>query len=111
MKTEFEKSFAKETKGLVNLFVGFIPTCEECLQKHEICCEHMAATLEISEEGSFSHSQCDGCSSELGGNRYSAHGICIEDSDFAGEILHMDVCEDCVQYIANGEIPEDWRRE
>jgi len=50
------------------------------------------------DEGGFSWRPCELCGSQLGGDRYAAHGY----SDRHG-IVHYDVCVDCVMYLANGE--------
>ena len=53
---------------------------------------------EEDQEG-FSHERCDLCDA-LPGDRYSAHGIAK-----GGDITHYSICSDCVQYVANGELP------
>lgn len=53
-------------------------------------------------ETEFSWSACDACGSTLGGDRTPAHGL-----DTNGAVLHMHVCVDCVEYLANGDLPED----
>lgn len=52
-------------------------------------------------EGSFSPSSCELCGSRLGGDRYPAHGVNDD-----GEIIHYDICSDCLFYLANGELPD-----
>lgn len=53
------------------------------------------------EDLGFSHRCCDLCDS-LPGDRYSSHTMCD------GEIVDdLEVCVDCIMYIANGELPED----
>ncbi len=66
--------------------------------------------LSSADEGSFSWSGCDACGSNLGGNRYPAHAI--KTSSFGkprqnGDICHIDICERCLMFHANGEEPED----
>lgn len=50
----------------------------------------------------FSHETCDMCCA-LPGNRYAATAFNDDHSDY----IPMCVCGDCLQYIANGEIPDD----
>ena len=54
----------------------------------------------------FSWSQCDGCGSSLGGDRTESTGI-----DEDGESISLDLCIDCVMYLANGDEPENWEGE
>lgn len=71
--------------------------------------EDKIADQEYLDEGSFSWSQCDSCGSTLGGNRYAAHGFVPDESDLpTGEVVHLDICEDCLCFHANGDIPENW---
>ena len=69
------------------LSVGHCPSCPDCVD----------IDLDMGEEGFFSWQACDYCHSTLGGMRYPAHG---RDAD--GEIVHVDVCVDCVFNIAYG---------
>ena len=47
-----------------------------------------------------------GTGSRLGGDRHAAHGL-----DQNGDLVHMDVCIDCLLFLANGDEPSDWRAE
>jgi hypothetical protein len=58
---------------------------------------------EYPDEGGFSWSSCDSCGSSLGGDRYVAHGV-----DANKDIIHMDICVDCLMFFANGDVPEEW---
>jgi len=66
--------------------VGWCEVCDHC--------------PEDEDEGFFSWSPCDVCGSGLGGNRYAGHML------VDGKLCHIDVCVDCVMYIANGDLPE-----
>lgn len=56
------------------------------------------------DEGHFSWEECDSCGSRLGGNRHYAHALPY-DTD---EIVHIEICTDCLMFHANGDEPEDW---
>ena len=88
-------------EGLVWDDMGHVAwDCPECGGEGEI-----AATerdRECADEGGFSWVACDCCGNRLGGNRYPAHG-----RDAGGRMVHLDICQDCVQYIANGELPPE----
>lgn len=53
----------------------------------------------------FSWSPCDLCNTTLGGNRHDATGVSVAYE----EVLELHVCTDCLIYMANGELPEDWQ--
>lgn len=85
---EFVDTIARNTEGLRFLSTGKCPGCEECGEELD---------------PSFSWSACDLCGDRLGGLRVVWHGI--NDHD---EIVHGDnACERCVEYLANGTLPEE----
>jgi len=100
----FIERFKFRTSDIENITTGFSYACSDCQDAHGFCCMHSAKAAyesgEVSEEGHFSHDRCDMCRS-LPGNRYAAHGT------IDGTSYHFEVCQDCLMYIANGELPED----
>jgi len=57
----------------------------------------------VGDEGGFSWSPCGICGSSLGGDRYVWHWL-----DENNEMNHEnDGCTDCLQYISNGDEPEE----
>jgi len=105
----FMAAFSNGIKDIHVVSAGFSWNCPECLNNYDICCEHKGEHMyqkgEIVDEGSFSHNACDICGSKLGGNRFSAHGVLDTDHK---EIVHLEVCVDCIMYMANGDLPEVW---
>ena len=105
--TPFEKAFQRGLEGLRAESSGFLAECDECRDNHDFCCVHSAkAAVEAGDslsEGSFSWEPCDICGSHLGGDRFSAHAL-----DDDGQIIHLEVCTDCVMFMANGELPDNW---
>ena len=71
--------------------------------------EYEQLTVGRGQADEFSTRQCDCCGSYLGGSRTPGHGL------IGTEWYELEFCSDCVQYIANGELPEsatrldDWR--
>jgi hypothetical protein len=56
----------------------------------------------VYSEPSFSWSGCDLCGSDLGGDFEPWHAI-----DAGGEIIHGNhACQDCICYLANGDLPK-----
>lgn len=51
----------------------------------------------------FSIKACECCGSSLAGDRHTAHKHTSGD-----DIRVYEVCTDCINYIANGELPEQW---
>ena len=85
----YTEAVERELRGVEAVSVGAAKDCGECF-----ACE---------PEAVFSWSSCDGCGSSLGGDRYPGHGL------IDGTLYHFEFCVDCVQYIANGDEPEEWR--
>jgi hypothetical protein len=86
--SKFTQAVESMLDGLTAVGIGIIESCPEC----ENC----------SDEGSFSWQSCDVCGSSLGGDRHVGHG-------YSGEnLIHFDMCVDCLMYLANGEEPEIW---
>lgn len=80
--------------------------CEQCQSDYGLSEREIDNLLEIGElydEGGFSWHDCELCGSNLGGDRYSAHGITNDENE---DILHYNICANCVHYLANGDIPE-----
>ena len=105
---DFEQAFAEGTQGLEHISVGICPTCETCQSDFDeddadIFAEKISEG-KIFDEGGFSWSRCDTCNSRLGGNRYSAHAVNTE----TRETVHLAVCEACLCFIANDDIPKAW---
>ena len=85
-------------EGLTAVSSGACPGCVACGEPDT------DDEMDIANEGHFSWRSCDSCGSTLGGDRYAAHGI--DDDD--GENVHLDICVDCLMFLANGDEPEDW---
>ena len=84
---------------------GLCGGCPDCQSAYGLEEEELTRAYEngeICDEGGFSWHDCELCGSPLGGDRYAAHG-----HDSNGEIMHYDICTDCLFYIANGDLPED----
>ena len=84
---------------------GVCPGCEQCRQDYDYKSLSALKTAydagKIVEEPWFSWHACECCGSSLGGDRYEAHGL-----DADNEIVHFEVCVDCLLYLANGDLPE-----
>ena len=64
---------------------------------------------QAADEGGFSWSSCDCCGSNLGGDRYPAHTWRSDQPlTSAGSLIHLDICTDCLLFLANGDEPEGW---
>lgn len=91
------------TAGIEHISTGIYSKCCDCQNAYDLEEAELEAACqadEVVDEGGFSWSQCDACGSHLGGNRYAAHGF----TD-AKTVIHLDVCEDCLIFIANGDEP------
>jgi len=71
---------------------------------------------EIVDEPGFSSHPCEICGSNLGGDRHTAHALIrtalpghVQGDDYdKTEIVHLEICMDCVLYMSNGDLPEVW---
>jgi hypothetical protein len=89
--------FTKYDNGLELSFMstGLCPGCEVCRQAYNMNAAEFTVAYDlgrIADEPSFSWQPCELCGSDLGGNRYAAHG-----RDHNGDICHIDICKDCLQ--------------
>jgi len=103
----FTDAIEANTVGLEDVYVGQTSCCPTCCDALGVTEEEMEAGLEdgsiCEDEGGFSWHHCDCCGSSLGGNRYAAHGF-----DKNKEVVHLEICEDCLIFLANGDEPEKW---
>ena len=80
---------------------GVCSKCEQCQSDYGM------SQLEIEadppdDEGGFSWHDCESCGSAYGGDRFAAHGWSDDD-----QLIHYEICGDCVHYLAYGIIPEE----
>jgi hypothetical protein len=107
---DFQSAVERQLEGIENVSPGVTSFCETCqrdlgLSEKEIEEQWEAGGLD--DEGGFSWSPCESCGSTLGGNRYSAHGwMKLKGKD---TLVHLEICEDCLTYLANGDLPEHWQ--
>ena len=99
--SDYTDSVDAELAGL-QISAGACPGCAECGLEDVTDMED--ERYELAGEGHFSWRTCEACGSTFGGDRYPAHGL---DDDL--EIVHIDVCVDCLMYLANGDEPEAWQ--
>lgn len=96
--------------GLTNISSSVIGDCKECqcyygvFEDEEINkFKEDVKSGKIQDEGSFSWEACNTCGSTLGGTRYDSHAL-----DENNELVHLDICTDCLAFFANGSEPENW---
>ena len=106
---EYQESVERNTAGLEHVSTGLNSKCLDCFPD-AYPCPHCGELIDPdtqeppdaeNTEGSFSCSSCDCCDSTLGGNREPAHGI-----DKDGNLVHMEVCTDCVYYLNYGRLDD-----
>jgi hypothetical protein len=75
-------------------------SCEECssLNTHL----NIVDDEEFDGDLGFSWGSCDLCGCHLGGDRYEA---CLIHND--KDTLTLEICGDCLQYVANSETPDE----
>lgn len=109
-QTDFTAAVEEGLEGLDAASTGIGGDCEKCAESHGMEPAEFKDAVEcgdIPNEGSFSWSSCGICGSHFGGDRYKWHALHTETS----ELMHFDdACTDCILYLANGDVPEEWRR-
>ena len=100
----------ESTLGGLHVVTGACPGCKDC-DSFGLPEDATDEQCQEAEEPSFSRSPCEACGSTLGGDRHPAHGTRRRTNLFTnltdhGEIVHLDICTDCLFYIANGDEPE-----
>ena len=97
-------------EGMEPVSPGLSASCEVCRTAHgDISEEEFRELLEhggADDEGGFSWHRCDSCNTGLGGNRSAAHGFTTINGE--DTLVHLDICDDCMLYLANGDLPERW---
>lgn len=101
MTTTTQQTWADQVdsylEGIEAVSAGPCPGCADCGLEDIDCADEIP---EGSYDSDFSWSSCESCGSHLGGDRHPAHGL------LDGRIVHLDVCIDCLLYLANGDLPE-----
>jgi len=109
MNKTYIEAFNRQTEGLIGLNVGLASVCSICRANYEYDSpDAMREDLEngdLFDEGGFSRVFCGSCGSEISGDRYAAHAWIDDEREI---LVHLNVCVDCLRYIANGDIPEQW---
>ena len=100
--TEYELAVDSNMEGLTSESPGLCSGCPECLEVYNCTAEEIE-NGQACDDGGFSWHSCDGCGSGLGGDRHPAHAL-----DGNNELVHLEVCTDCVLFWANGDLPESW---
>ena len=99
----FANRVNKYLEGVDHVNVGICAECADCdtVDKTD---EEMQEIYAVGDEGHFSWHSCECCGSTLGGQRYAAHGFIHTPT--GDQLIHLDVCEDCVMFIEYGDEPE-----
>ncbi len=108
--SNFTRAINRELKGIGHISPGLTSICSQCCSAHDLTETEMEEDLSsglVFDEGGFSRGDCDSCGSTLAGNRYAAHGF-DGDPTKPGTLVHLDICEDCLLFHANGDEPENW---
>ncbi len=89
-------------KGFSPVDLGPQPDCDECNRIDDPDEKYDREWFSTMSDAFFSSNPCESCSSNLGGDRSIAHAL-----DDDKRIYHLEICVDCVQFYANGTLPND----
>lgn len=99
----FLQRFTEATKGIEHLATGIASCCDTCCGEWNMKASELDDALEagtVVDESFFSWSKCDTCNA-VAGDRSVAHGT------IDGKLQHFHVCDDCLCYLANGDLPTE----
>ncbi len=112
--SEFTDAIAHRMDGREAISTGICSGCGLCLNTYgydtQEALDEDYGLGNLTDEPHFSKSPCDCCGSSMSGDRHDAH-FTIPDSkgSVIGQPLHhMEICTDCLLYLANGDVPENW---
>ena len=103
--SKFTDSIDSNLAGIDHVATGLASCCGECCSAFGLDEDEMREGCEtgaIFDEGGFSSSGCDSCGSNLAGDLFAAHGF-----DKHDDVIHLDICVDCLLFHANGDEPEE----
>src|SRR5690606_24317953 len=98
----FTDAIERNLRGIVHIDPGPVAGCPECPD----CDDPDDPSDEwytLASEGGFAWSEGDSCGSTFGGDRYAAHGFRKGDEPTMGNVIHLDICGDCLMFHASGE--------
>jgi len=96
---EYVETVARYLEGVAGVSPGACPGCASC--GLEDVADTEDERYQLADGGSFfSSASCECCGSILGGDRHYAHGL------IGDEVVHFDICADCLFYLASGDLPE-----
>lgn len=101
---EWTKRFDAGLPGVRFFSCGINARCNTCNPFGEFT-DRDVSEGRVNEPESFSWSSCDVCGNPLGGDRHPAHGFIGGKKD--SDLCHFDICQECLFYWANGDIPDD----
>jgi hypothetical protein len=105
----YVEAFERHTKGMFALSIGLCSACSDCQSAFDVGELTLRKMIDegLSDEGGISRAGCDCCGSGLQQNLYAGH--CWITLDDGKEVLtHLELCSDCMLFIANGDFPENW---
>lgn len=109
---EYVKAVNKALEGLKAVSSGLCSGCDECAEAYSLEYEtaeefdEAISNGDAFDEPSCSSVPCDFCGDMLQGNRCIAHAVQPNSLHRPNEILHFDICEDCVYFIEYGRLDD-----
>lgn len=104
---EFKERFKRRTEGLEAISCGLCSKCSDCQSTFDASELELERLIDrgLCDEGGISRSGCNTCGDCQQQLLYAGHAWMQLDGK---EVLtHLEICQDCMLYIANGQLPED----
>ena len=95
-----------EGHGLAVGKSAICPICTEDIDTEGLTVDAIQDILDTDHcDTWFAKSACDSCGSRFGGDRDAAHYVTT-----GGDVIHYDICVDCIMFHANGDEPDSWTK-
>lgn len=97
--------FERRTEGLEAISCGLCASCSDCQSTFDASELELERLIDrgLCDEGGFSRSGCDTCGSWQQQLLYAGHALM--ELDGKQVLTHLEICQDCMLYIANGQLP------
>ena len=104
---EFKERFKRHTKGLEAISCGLCSKCSDCQSTFDVGETQLEWIIQngLCDDGGISRSGCDTCGNSLYQLLYAGHAWMQLDGKQV--LTHLEICQDCMLYIANGQLPRD----
>ena len=101
---EYKERFKRHTEGLEAISCGLCASCSDCQSTFNASELELERLIDrgLCDEGGISRSGCDTCGDCQQQLLYAGHALMQLDGKQV--LTHLEICQDCLMYIANGQL-------